>query len=255
MSNLSDYCRDKGIRTRFLTEEDLTRYRENRPSSEVMLSTMAELDQLMDHDVILIGGLSATSKLLGYRKMRKTSNDLDCVTSYHGIDLLHKLFGDQLFVTENYGDLFLDYNGIPCGFDVGETHGWEIPSDFFDQTRTFNFGEQRITTISPEYLFTLKLRRTLFKERIYGKDKLDLANISLAPRFREDLEELDMDQTANLLRLHASPDYDKIFYWVFQLNTVTNHLREEERDVYRDLLGNLDYALKKVYLSQSVQVI
>lgn len=116
---LEKLCLSLGILTRALQEEEISGYRDNHPLPEYIISPMVDMDKVMGHNVVLIGGICAHPMLLGFRQMRRTSNDLDCITDDKGIRDLHTKFNGQelFFRTANFGDLFLDYKGLPFVFD------------------------------------------------------------------------------------------------------------------------------------------
>jgi hypothetical protein len=253
MRNLLSFCESLDIPSRELTTQEAENYRNSHPSSDLIIDSMIELDEIMNHQVILFGGLSAHPNLLGYRKMRRTSNDIDALTNEEGITHLHENFNGRLFVTKNYGDLFLDFDGIPCSFDVGETHDWTVPNDFYTTSRTFEFPNGQISTISPEYLIALKFRRSEIKGRMYGKDKFDMANLILAPLFK-DIQDVNYDETALLIRQNSIPEIDKMMSWFSYLPQITDKLRKEEREPYIEQLNLFKESIDTVYSKTVIPV-
>jgi len=247
IKDLTEICNEIGIRKKTLTEGDLEKYRNNNPKSEEVLDSMLEVNEVLSGNAIVIGGSVIHPKLLGFRKMRKLSNDLDCITNEEGMGELHKNFQDRIFQTTNYGDVFMEYNSLPFGFDVNETHGWEIPEDFYTEAKSFNLSRTSLKTISPEYLATLKSRRAFQKGRVFGKDKLDTANIILAPYFRENLDYMSIEKTASLMRRHSFDSLEGINNYLESVKDIENHLKKSEREIFSENISELKKDVKKEY--------
>ncbi len=253
-------CEELVIPLKLLDDETKKVYREQRFNAEELVQKAAVLDTILNHELIVIGGIVVSPQLLGYRQMRRPSNDLDTVTTENGIRILHREFGqngrnDSFFRTVNYGDIFLDYGKVPCSFDVAVTHSWTIPFDFYQRIKTISIGEGQVNVIAPEYLITLKIRRCIRAERIYGKDILDIANVLLAPYFRSYLSAVDLQYTAALLREHAflkSTDFEQ---YILPMRNNVNNLRFDEKKLFLDQLAELQSyvipesrAMKRVYV-------
>jgi hypothetical protein len=246
---LGELCNKLGIKSRCLTDEEFAYYRNNRPSSEKLLELMIDINEIMQGKVIVIGGFCVHPKLLGFRTIRRVSNDLDCVTDKEGIRLLYNNFGERLFQTSNYEDLFLDYKGIPFGFDIKETHGWKIPEDFYHDTRTFKINESNLNTISPEYLIALKARRGALKKRIYGKDLLDTISLIVSPHFKKELKTVDLDRASKLIKEHSTLDYLGAMYYMKSLKDGLHQLNKVEKNIFLEEHSKLLYSLDKEYNS------
>jgi hypothetical protein len=241
---LGEICKKLGIASRCLSEEEFDYYRNNHPHTEDILKSMLEISRIMNEEVIMIGGFCVHPELLGFRTIRRPSNDLDCVTNENGIQRLYEQFGDNLFQTLNYGDVFLDYNKMPFGFDVKETHGWHIPEDFYLDIKSFKIDGTNIKTISPEYLIALKARRGAVKSRIYGKDRLDTIALIVAPYFKNTLERVDLRRTSKLIREHSTMDYNNARRYVHSLQEGLPQLNKNERSIFLkehlEFLNNLE---------------
>jgi hypothetical protein len=249
MNQMGHICKNLGIPSRQISPEEITRFGENRPSSDHILRSMAEMDEIMGKHVIAFGGFCVHPSILGFRKMRKSSNDLDCITDEEGVTMLNERFhGNPMFFrTENYGDLFLEYNGVPFSFDVGETHDWKIPQDFFERSTRFFVNYGGINSVSPEYLLALKIRRSVKTGKVFGKDKLDFANVVLAPNYRYDLDSLDFGFLAELIRTHTTPHIQTAEYLVSQFLDATDHLRAGERQLFERRFGEFKDYLRTAY--------
>jgi len=188
-----------------------------------------------------MGGMCANSYLLGLRPMRRASNDLDCILlNEKGVYFLHSFFGNSLFQTEDFGDLFLDYNGIPVGFDLEDTHGWKIPQQFFEDTVRFEFDNGEINSISPEFLIALKARRSISKKRFYGKDAVDTANILIAPSYKQNLNKIDYSKISYLMKKYSSNSTDELSEYIdFVGKRGKDCLKKDEIPIFDKCLSNL----------------
>ncbi len=240
-------CREIGIPLRALTPEEFEYYRNNRPDPDKMFSNLLDLNYILEENLILIGGFCLHPSLLGHRTIRRISNDLDCITNEKGIRILHKTFGDRLFNTLNYKDVFLDYDTIPCGFDIKDTHGWNIPEDFYTTTKKFNFKDNSLSTISPEYLIALKARRSKLKNRIYGKDKLDTISLIIAPYFKHDLNKVDLSKASKLIKEHSTMNYSQSKNYVNSLRDGFFQLDKMEKSIFLKEHSNFLKSLEEEY--------
>ncbi|MDP3986826.1 MAG: hypothetical protein Q8P81_01220 [Nanoarchaeota archaeon] len=246
--DLTEICSSLDIPSRKIDEGALDSYRKNRPSEETLVKYMAEIDALLKSNVVVMGGFCANPSVLGFRKMRRTSNDLDCVTDGDGIQSLKETFDGRLFRTENHGDVFLDYNGVPVGFDVRETHSWEVPQSLAYSSRRIESAFGGFNVISPEFLIALKARRSILKGRYFGKDALDTANLLLAPLYRDNLKMIDFERTGDLMRRHASDSLDVALSYLSFLSGYENHLRVSERSTFNGVMISLKSAVRNAYL-------
>lgn len=244
---LTEICNSIGIPKREITNTQMDFYRSQKFDEDYLIQAMSEIDKALEGNVIVMGGFCACSKILGFRKIRRTSNDLDCVTNEEGIKLLHESFKDKIFQTTNYGDVFLEYNHIPVGFDVDETHGWTIPPEFASDSRRFNFNFGGLTSISPEFLIALKARRSILKKRFYGKDAIDTANMILAPLYKTSLDSLDFDKLGYLIREHSSNSFDRIKEYIQFLGSYSSNLKKEEGFIFEEYLSRLKNSTKRFY--------
>jgi len=244
---LTQLCKEHHIPSKELSVEKIDFYRYQKYNEDVLIQFMIELDTILKGNLISIGGFSAGSKVLGFRPMRIISNDLDCITNEEGVKLLHNHFKDELYQTTNYGDIFLEYNGVPVGFDVEETHDWHIPLDFFENTIRFSFPQGSFTSISPEYLIGLKARRSLSKKRFYGKDALDSINILLAPFFKDNLNRIDYNKLGGILRNHACSKKDEVEEYIDFISSYKQKIRKKEIPLIEDSLTLLKKQIKQIY--------
>lgn len=244
---LTKLCKEYGIPSKEISSDKLNFYRCQRYNEETLIQFMIDLDQMLNGNLISIGGFSASSKVLGFRPMRVISNDLDCITNEEGVALLNNHFRDKIYQTDNYGDLFLEYKNVPVGFDVDETHGWRIPFDFFIDVRRFSFPQGSFNSISSEYLIGLKARRSISKKKFYGKDALDTINILLAPFFREDLRKIDHYKLGEILKEHSSSSFKDIEEYLNFIGSYEQKVKKNEIPLLKDSLTNLKKHIKQIY--------
>jgi len=244
---LTKLCREHNISCKEIPLEKMEFYGSKRYSEEFMLNAMVNLYNISQGNIITFGGFSACSKLLGFRQMRRVSNDLDCITNIEGFKILYQSFGQELFQTSNYKDLFLEYLGLPVSFDIEETHDWKIPDDFFEESILFSFPIGDLKSISPEYLIGLKARRSINKKRFYGKDALDTINILLAPNYKETLKEINQDKLSKILRENVPSDYDQIEDYFNFIYSYKDKIKKEESSLLENSLNSLKKNTKKIY--------
>ncbi len=246
-SKLTKLCSSMKIQRKELGRKRLDEYGKQHFDEDYLIRAMTELDEISEGNLIVMGGFCACSKILGFRKMRRTSNDLDCTTNEEGLNLLYQRFGAELFQTTDYGDVFLEYQGIPVGFDIDETHGWKIPESFEQDARRFSFETGNLTSISPEFLITLKARRSILKNRFYGKDAVDSLNILLAPFYKPELPSIDTDKLGNLFRQHSSSSQELILSYLDFISKYSLNLRKEEIPIVEKFFPELLNSVKKAY--------
>jgi hypothetical protein len=186
--------------------------------------------------------------MLGFRKMRRTSNDLDCIINEEGFQLLVEHFNGQIFQNPAFGDLFLEYHNIPVGFDIDKTHNWKIPSEFIEDSKRFDFSSGYINSISPEFLIALKARRSIMKKNFYGKDALDTANMILAPSHKPELQVIDLFKLTELFRRHSSNSFEDLQKYLHFVESYSTHLKKEERNLFLQEISLIKSSAERVYI-------
>ncbi len=128
--------------------------------------------------LILIGGILARKGFLGYKNLRKPSNDLDLViTNGAIIKELNKWYGLKLI--QEYNALFGEINHVCTSYHFNRIHDLDVTPDFIERARTIKFKNVNLKVSSPEYVVFTKLLRADEKDRFFGKDKLDISSILL----------------------------------------------------------------------------
>lgn len=247
MSKLENLCNDLGIQKGIIDNE---KYRHRVIPSEILWNSVDEINKITGENLILIGGTCLDPLFLGFRKMRRTSNDIDSITNEEGILRLNDLFKNDtnFYYNSLHEDIFLEYNSVPFSFVIDETHNWKIPKDLINTSISLNFMSKNLRTISPEYLTTLKIKRSNCNGRVYGKDKLDIANMLIAHHFNLNKKEIDLDKTAELVYEHVTTYYDRLIELIRPLRDVEGNLRKEERSFFNERYEEFNSILKKKYL-------
>jgi hypothetical protein len=88
---------------------------------------------------------------------------------------------------------------------------------------------------------------------MYGKDKFDMANLILAPLFK-DIQDVNYDETALLIRQNSIPEIDKMMSWFSYLPQITDKLRKEEREPYIEQLNLFKESIDTVYSKTVIPV-
>ena len=214
------------------------KYRDKAKSLDYIETSLSffynEINQAKEF--LIIGGKTASPLLLGLRQMRKLSNDIDFITTENGaIKLIKKFRGNESFFYSNYKNLFLEYNGLPFVFNFKKIHDWEIPNDMWDSAVKKMIKDTELKISSPEYTIMLKLRRAYQEKRFFGKDKLDIASLLLAPLYKE-LKEVNLNKTARLIYENITKDKEEIIKYIFELESFCDaNLRKKERRVFKEV--------------------
>lgn len=228
---------------------NLAHYRTQVFSIDTMLGAMATVNEIMESNTLMMGGLTTVPQLMGYRQIRKASNDIDCAATEEGIVLLHDaLKGNyQMFISRQFGDLVLDYEGIPFSFVTDLSRLWKIPEDLWISAVSIDSDFGKIRVISPEYLITLKTRRAYYQGRVYGKDKLDIANVLLAGQLKEGFSPVNTVKIARLMNTHISIHLEEVQKYLNEMSNVKSALRADEIPIVAKEYERLQNSLKEFY--------
>lgn len=230
MSKLENLCNHFNIPIKKI---DYSKYCHVTPTSNEIFDCMYHLCDLLGDDLIIYGGQSIHPKLLGYKHIRKVSNDIDCVISETGVEKIVEFFDqNKYYCVENRGDLFLDYCGLPVGLNLEYIHDWKITNEFKKDKIAFPIKNATINVASPEYTIMLKVRRAESNDRFFGKDKLDIANLMIASSVKN--IDIDMKKTASLLKEHVTECSNTIFNWVEHISLALVHFNKKEQNLFLD---------------------
>ena len=189
---------------------------------------MAALDYFLDGNIAIFGGQSAHHKMLGFRQLRPSSTDIDCIATEGSIEKIKKEFNSKLFYISKYDCLFFEHNNYPVFISLDHIHDWKITDDFRDSIVRIKTGENSINSCSPEYLIMLKLRRSYTNKKMFGKDRLDIINILLAPLYRDELKHIDIGKTSEFIKKHVTSDDLEMRKYINDIKNVNNLKGEEE---------------------------
>jgi hypothetical protein len=243
MAKLEDLCISLSVPK---GEVDYDKYREKRPSSDDLLSAMHSFYTELGPDYLIIGGQTTHPKLLGYRQMRRPSNDIDMVTTDSGLDSLNSRFGSmpEFFYSTVHGDVFLEYKGLPFGFVMDRIHEWSVPDELWNTAVNIKVDSTTLTLASPEYTIMLKIMRAHQNGRFFGKDKVDITSLLLAPMYNSSLRKVDAEKTLELIREHVTQDPKLIGKYLGEISSYQDQLRKDERETFQKVYGNFLNLLK-----------
>lgn len=222
---------------------------DNGPTLPLIYSIQKERD-----DIVLIGGHTTNPELLGWRYFRKPSAGIDFVITNRVLNYLllyHELIQDSQH-RDNYCLEMLDNTRQPrlLYFFTGNVGDYLPSSDFLRSQLSIPTSAGKILVASQEHVIALKLIRDInfansgIKQP--GRDAIDIANIFLAPKYREGLKEPDIDKVVRLVRGAVSGKYTNTLgiYNPKSLETSLRQLNQEEKDVYKPFLESLVSSLK-----------
>jgi len=227
------------------TETYNSRFRDINREGDNILQTAIELDAISNHQMIVLGGLTTYPQLLGHRFMRRPSNDIDSVITFEGFFNLSNNFknSSEFFYSSDHDGISLIYNNCPIGFWMDEIRNLKLPKDFYDSAVPIFFSNGQVSCCAPEYTIMLKLRRAKFKKRVYGKDKIDITSLLLAPYFRENLRKVDLDKTSELIKEYLSPTDNELELWTSSLINAEKQLQDSEKIIFREIYERLTCSL------------
>lgn len=247
MSKIEEICKSFDIHPGVI---DCNKYKGLTVNPEKILPVIVSLDYKLKHNFILIGGQIAHPELLGYRQMRKLSNDIDGITTIQGIAKLKEQFGEEsnLIYSRKYDCLFLEYKGIPIGFQIDRIHDWSISNDLRKTSIKINVRGGQVNVTSQEYNIMLKTRRAQTENRFFGKDKTDIVTLLLAPNYRKELKNINHAKIADLMFKHVTSEYMDIKKLIDNIGGHLTQLRKREKVLLQDSYQRLKNSAYQIYL-------
>lgn len=242
---LKELCKSHGIPSGKLNYEN---YREI-PETASVLEAAGCLDSLTESGAVIYGGTLALPEVFGTRSMRKPSGDLDARVGENVVGTIAESTDERildLFYEPNYDSLFLDISGIPVSLTTQKIHDWEIPEDFVKSAQRVSTEQGEFNCSSREYTITLKLRRAYHKGRMFGKDRVDIANMLLAPNYRE-LKPVNLEKLAGLMSMHVTSDSDEAIGLVVEISKQASQLRKNERSVFEKVMRDYREVISREY--------
>jgi len=247
MSELSDLAKHQEIP---FGEIDYDKYRLLRPDADILFKAMFDLSELLEGNLVYIGGQTVHRALLGFRPMRRPSNDIDVVCDTPVVSSLVSNFngGQDFFYAPRNDELFMDYQGLPVSFVLGHVHDWQVTHQFFDDAMSFETLGRRIQVASPEYTIMMKMRRAHAMERFFGKDRYDIVCFMLAPQMRpDDLRAVDYEQVADLLFNDVTGNHVEVSAWLGSIGDYLHTLRAEEKPLFAREIASFCSAVNQRY--------
>ena len=150
---------------------------------------------LKNKPLVLIGGQTASSLYYGYRSLRKPSTDIDVFVNEKALERIAKEYD----MIKYYDNSYIIPNKLPLVFHLNKIHDYEPDNYFYAHIRNYN----GILINPPEYTIALKLKRAKEHHRLFGKDRIDIANIFLS--YTNNKIGLDIDQLTRLLKEFKIP--------------------------------------------------
>ena len=108
--------------------------------------------------LVLYGGLTATERVFGLKRIREITTDLDFVCSDRGLEAV--LEGECVRYLAKYDILYTVSDNVPITFSYGHIHDWRVSRDFTEKARVACPSSVPLRCSSREYSIMLKMRRT-----------------------------------------------------------------------------------------------
>ena len=117
-------------------------------SKKEVLETIRILSETFNDDLIIYGGVMVYPEIIGYNKhLRNPSNDLDCLVTRKGLELLK-----DCYYIESFDTAFTMINKVPVSLSYKHIHDFKVPKDFYDNIIKIN----NVNYCSPDYLIIMK---------------------------------------------------------------------------------------------------
>ena len=222
--SLEEICIDKGIN---IEQHFLMKRKYNSLSEQDIKLALEDLFMNFYDSLILIGGLSARKDFLGYKNLRKLSNDINLVISKpKKIDEIKSKYG--LTFIKDYNAIFSEVKDVPAVYHVRRVHNLEINEDFIRNIKPVKFNNIAVRVSSPEYIIFMKLLRTEEKDRFFGKDKLDIASVLLAYYNKK----IDFDEDFFVYLLNSSPYTYQLKEYFTHILYIKNLNKQDKHSLY-----------------------
>lgn len=191
--------------------------------------------------LVLYGGVTATERLYGLKRIREITNDLDFVCTPEGLEAL--LSGESLFYHSRFDVLYSVMENVPVSFAFGHIHDWPIEPGFFASAELKVPCGLPVRCCSREHSIMLKMRRSGEKisrgDRAFGKDALDILNM-IAGCSRPDGEgPVDVDALCALILRCVSTDAALLGKLMSFIRGYESHLSAPERGAVAPALDEL----------------
>lgn len=212
-------------------------------SDEKVFGVLDSFAERLGGDIVLYGGITATERIYGYKRIRDVTTDLDFVATEAGVSkLLEKggvrgpsrlsRRGERLYYHEGFDILFAVADNLPVSFALGHIHDWPVDDDFFAAARIVRPGATEVRCASREHCVMLKWRRgdrlVLDGGKPFGKDALDILNIFAGAACRDGPGSIDLDFLDRILRSAVTDDAARLLAFLEFVERHRRHLSQGE---------------------------
>ena len=257
MSQIKEICERLDIPQDHVRRE---LYKRDETHYDDVLPALKELNAVSEGQIIIYGGQTTHPSLLGYRKMRLPSDDIDCVCSESGIGLINDNYGREysngkgpkICYYEPFDTLFMYFDGFPTDLVSENFHDWEIPEDIEEFKTVVPLGDNEISVCRPEYTIMLKMKRAKDHNNFWGKDQIDIAHLLLSPGEKEELKDVDLKEASHLIEENVTEDKEVIERYLSELKSGVGALRKEENEKLKEKVKEFERALTRQYRNSYV---
>jgi hypothetical protein len=180
--------------------------------------------------LVIYGGITATERLYGLKRIREITNDLDFVCTPEGLEALFA--GERLFYHSRFDVLYSVVDNVPVSFAFEHIHDWPVDPGFFAASILRTPCGLPVRCCSKEHSIMLKMRRSNEKlargDQAFGKDALDIINIIAASSCRGDEGPIDLDALCALVRRWVSTDAERLARIMLFIRGYESHLSGPE---------------------------
>ena len=195
--------------------------------------------------LVLYGGLTASERIFGFKRIRTVSNDLDFVCTPEGVEAA--LARERPFYHEDFDVLFAIVDNIPVSFSFAHIHDWRISEDFFASSLFVQAGSEPIRCSSREYAIMLKLRRmdclASQGKHLFGKDALDIINMLTAPCFKKELPPVALERLCSLVKAEVTANTGRLRALADFIAAHGMHLTAKENDAFLPVFTDFETRL------------
>ncbi|MFH1307935.1 MAG: hypothetical protein ABIH72_03715 [archaeon] len=152
----------------------------NKFSASELLRLASSICNLSSGNILMIGGGMVLPEVIGYKRLRQRSDDLDFVVNNQGLQKLSKIYEIKpaSLIIPNIGEG--SYYSVKDGITIALFHdgvkGYDISKEVFAEGLEVKTSQGVVNTIPHELNIALKIRRGASKTHIYSKDALDFAS-------------------------------------------------------------------------------
>jgi hypothetical protein len=191
--------------------------------------------------LVLYGGVTATERFYGLKRIREITNDLDFVCTPEGLEAL--LAGEALFYHSRFDVLYSVTDNVPVSFAFEHIHDWPIDQGFFESSELKVPCGLPVRCCSKEHSIMLKMRRSIEKisrgDQAFGKDALDILNMIAGSACRGGEEPVDVDALCALVLRCVSSDAALLARLMLFIRGYEPHLSAQERLAVAPMLENV----------------